>query len=119
MKRFLSIVTLISSILSFSWGSPAPAVCSFGDPLFDELSHQKVSFEEPKEYKVGKENLVIIKLEKPKLPSGYMVSVFVDTLKSPKQKPEAQGWYPTTIIIPKGVGKHELSIQVNLMYKGS
>ena len=48
-----------------------------------------------------------------------MVSVFVDTLKSPKQKPEAQGWYPTTIIIPKGVGKHELSIQVNLMYKGS
>lgn len=119
MKRFLFIVALISFILSFSWGFPAPAVCNFGDPLFDELSHQKVSFEEPKEYNIGKENLVIIKLEKPKLPSGYMVSVFVDTLKSPRKKPDLQGWYPSTIIIPKEIGRHELSIRVNLMYKGS
>lgn len=48
-----------------------------------------------------------------------MVSVFVDTLKSPRKKPDVQGWYPSTIIIPKEIGKHVLSIRVNLMYKGS
>lgn len=119
MKHFLCIVSLFFFILTHSLGSPAPAMCNFGDPLFGELSHQNVRFEEPKEYKVGKENLVIIKFEKPNLPSGYMVSVFVETLKSPKQKPETQGWYPSTIIIPKETGHHELGIQVNLMYKGS
>ena len=119
MKRFLCIILLLSLIFTCNWGSPAPVTCNFGDPLFAELSHQNVSFEEPKEYKVGKENLVIIKFEKPNLPSGYMVSVFVDTLKSPKKKPETQGWYPTTIIIPKEAGAHELGLQVNLMYKGS
>jgi hypothetical protein len=119
MKRFLYIVSLFSFILTHSWGSPAPAMCNFGDPLFGELSHQKVSFEKPTAYKVDKENLVIIKLENPHLPSGYMVSVFVDILKSPKKKPETQGWYPSTIIMPKEAGVHELGIQVNLMYKGS
>lgn len=119
MKKVISIFSLIALMLSYTWGSQGPVSCSFGDPLFDELSHQKVSFEEPKEYLVGKENLVIIKLEKPNLPSGYMVSVFVDTLKSPRKKPDAQGWYPSTIIIPKEIGKHALSIRVNLMYKGS
>ena len=119
MKQFIVMLTFLMAFISYSWGAPAPVVCTFGDPMFGELSHQKVIFKEPKEYTVGKENLVIIELEKPNVPSGYMVSVFVAIVKSPKQKPQSQGWYPSTIIVPKEKGKHELNIQVNLMYKGS
>ena len=85
MKSLLSLLTLFGVICSYSWGSPAPAVCNFGDPMFETLSHQTVRIELPKQFLVGQENLVIIHLEKPTLPSGYMVSVLVDTLKAPKK----------------------------------
>ena len=68
---------------------------------------------------VGEENFVIIQLEKPELRSGYMVSVFVDTLTSPKGEPEVQGWYPKTSIKSLDEGVYEMSVRVNLMYKGS
>jgi len=120
MKTTLRLIlSLCGVFLSLAWGQIAPSTCSFGDPLFSELSHQKAVLIEPKNYVVGEENFVIIQLEKPDLPSGYMVSVFVDTIKSPKSEPEVQGWYPKTNIKPLKEGFYELSVRVNLMYKGS
>lgn len=119
MKYLLSLLTLLGVICSYSWGSPAPAVCNFGDPMFETLSRQNVRFELPKQFLVGQENLVIIHLEKPNLPSGYMVSVLVDTLKAPKTRPELQGWYPKTVIKPLKSGVHEIALHVNLIYKSS
>lgn len=114
-----ALVFAWSVVFSYAWGNPPPSTCSFIDPHFEELSHQKVTLIEPKNYVVGEENFVIIQLEKPELPSGYMVSVFVDTLKSPNGDPEVQGWYPKTSIKPLDEGIHEMSVRVNLMYKGS
>lgn len=119
MQYLLSLFILVGVIHSYSWGSPAPAVCNFGDPMFETLSHQKVHFELPKQFLVGEDNLVIIQLEKPNLPSGYIVSVITDNIKTPKKKPELQGWYPRTIIKPLEKGVHEISLQVNLIYKSS
>jgi len=120
MKTTLRLIlSLCGVFLSLAWGQPAPSTCSFGDPRFEELSHQNVVLIEPKNYVVGEENFVIIQLEKPNLPSGYMVSVFVDTIISPKSEPEVQGWYPKTSIKPLREGMYELSVRVNLMYKGS
>jgi hypothetical protein len=119
MKYLLSLFILVGVIHSHSWGSPAPAVCNFGDPMFETLSHQKVHFELPKQFLVGEDNLVIIHLEKPNLPSGYIVSVITDNIKTPKKRPTLQGWYPKTIIKPLDRGIHEISLQVNLIYKGS
>ena len=119
MKTKLLGVMIGAFISSFAWGNPAPSVCNFGDPLFESLSHQAISIETPKEYKVGEENFVIIHLEKPDLPSGYRVTVLVDTLESPSQKPEIQGWYPKTSIKPLAKGKHVLTVRVNLVYKSS
>lgn len=111
---------MVWALWSCAWGSmAAPNVCSFGDPEFGTLSHQHVEIQEPSAYHVGEENFVIIKLEKPELPSGYMVRVFVDTLQAPKEEPEVQGWYPKTSIKPLVEGKYELLVRVNLMYKGS
>lgn len=116
MKYFLIALGVICSC---SWGSPAPAACNFGDPMFETLSHQKVHFDLPNQFLVGKENLVIIQLENPNLPSGYMVSVLTETLKAPKVRPELQGWYPKTVIKPLERGIHEIALHVNLIYKSS
>ena len=115
----LTLVLAYSVVFSYAWGNPPPSTCSFGDPHFEALSHQNVTLIEPKSYVVGEENFVIIQPEKPELPSGYMVSVFVDTLTSPKGEPEVQGWYPKTSIKPLDEGVYEMSVRVNLMYKGS
>ena len=111
---------MLWALLGCAWGSMgAPSVCSFGDPQFGELSHQHVEIEEPAQYRVGEENFVIIKLEKPDLPSGYFVNVLVDTPESPSSLPVMQGWYPKTSIRPLSEGRHVIGIRVNLIYKSS
>ena len=113
------LISICGLLLAFSWGKPPPITFGFSDPLFEELSHQNVIFNEPQNYIVNEENFVIIQLEKPTFPSGYMLSVLVDTITSPDSEPEIQGWYPKTSIKPLKEGFYELSIRVNLMYKGS
>ena len=119
MKLKLLNYMLGAFIISCAWGNPAPSVCNFSDPVFESLSHQKVVIKEPESYTVDEENFVIIQLEKPDLPSGYRVTVLMDTVESPSQKPEIQGWYPKTTIVPKEKGAHVIAMRVNLIYKGS
>ncbi len=120
MRYIISLCMYMGLMVGAVWGAAMPpTVCNFGDPAFEKLSHQKVSFDIPEHFMVGQENFVIIKLEKPTLPSGYMVSVLTDIIRSPSSKPEVQGWYPKTSIKPLEKGEHELKITVNLIYKGS
>ena len=118
LLRFLGLIWVLNS---FALGHPAPSIGNFTDPLFYTFSHQQVDILPPSEYKVGKENIILLRLEKPDLPSGYRVSVLLDVLKSPSSSspPKMQGWYPKTTIIPTVKGEYIIGVHVNLIYKSS
>ncbi len=119
MRYVIFLCLYLGLAIGNCWGVTSPTVCNFADPAFETLSHQKVSFEIPKDFRVGQENFVIITLEKPDLPSGYMIRVATETIQSPPIRPEIQGWYPKSMIKPLEQGDYEIKIDVHLIYKGS
>lgn len=121
MKAFfiLFIVYGCALIITTAWGDSSSSSCAFYDPLFDTLSHQKVKIQQPKHYYSNQENFVIIELEKPHLPIGYMVRVLVEDLKYPVTPPSIEPWYPNTMIKPLNRGTYEMVMSVNLLYRSS
>lgn len=94
-------------------------LCVILEDPFEKYSSQKIEIITPKEFIIG-ENSIKVVLSKPKMPSGFMVPVIFDFLKSNANiKPEIISGYPESIITIKEKATYEFKIKVNLVYKSS
>lgn len=112
------MIVFASSLWSSMMG--APDVCPVIDmEEFRHYSKQDVSITYNKEAKLGK-NVIDISLSNPKLPSGYMVSAFLDIITvTDSEAFEVVDGYPKTTVTIKEPGEYQFSLGVNLVYRGS
>ncbi len=112
MKYLLILLVFISSLIAQSESKSSK-------DNFDDYFSQKVEIVLPKTFKLG-ENKIKVVLEKPKMPSGFMVPIIFNLLESNSTiKPEVIGGYPKSTITIKEQGSYKFNLKVNLIYKTS
>lgn len=117
--KLILLVFLLTNICLCGANS-TKTVCNITDQdEFKYYTNQKVAIKIPKNIMIGKNYIEFI-LEKPNLPSGYIVSAFLDIISFPKgKKPEIEYGYPKSSIQIFQFGNYELQAKVNLVYRSS
>lgn len=112
---FSAVLRAANDEVPIAGSCPSGATCGF-----DFYSEQDVGFTIPEKGKLGRNEIKIL-LSKPKLPSGYIVSSYLDVLSEPENVRSVYvlDGYPKTTVELFGPGKYDFSIRVNLVYRSS